>query len=122
MPHNARTTQRQTLRAPPRPHVLFTLASEVLAVSERLEDSRARARWAAWADTIFSQMDMEAKADVDAWHARLGAARGRCWLVIGGARGEVGVLASKGAEEARAGLNTGGFLLFYFSLSPIGSG
>ena len=107
MPHHAPTTQTQTRRAPPRPHVLFTIASEVLAVSERLEDSCARARWAAWADTILSQMDMEAKADVHAWQARLGAARGRCWLVIGCARGEVGV--SRGTEEARAGLNTGEF-------------
>jgi len=119
MPHNPPTTQTQTWRAPPRPHVLFTLASEVLAVSERLEDSAARARWAAWADTILSQMDTEAKADVDAWRARLGAARGRCWLVIGGARGEVGVLGNKGTEEARAGLNTG-VLLFSLSLGTTG--
>lgn len=106
MPHNTPATPTPTRRTPPRPHVLFTLASEVLAVSERLEDSAARARWAAWADTILSQMDMEAKADVDAWRARLGAARGRCWLVIGGVRGEVSVSGSKGTEEACAGLNT----------------
>ena len=114
MPRHSPTTQTQTQRMPPRPHVLYTLASEVLAVSERLEDSGARARWAAWADTILSQMDMEAKADVHVWQARLGAARGRCWLVIGCARGEVGV--SKGTDEARAGLNTGEF---FFSL-PLG--
>jgi len=64
-------------------------------------------------------MDTEAKADVDAWRARLGAARGRCWLVIGGARGEVGVLGNKGTEEARAGLNTG-VLLFSLSLGTTG--
>ena len=113
MPHSAPATPTPTRRAPPRPHVLFALASEVLAVSERLEDSAARARWAAWADTIFSQMDMEAKADVGAWQARLGAARGRCWLVIGGARGAT--------EEAHAGLNTGEFPFFFVS-APIGSG
>jgi len=117
MPHNTPTTPTQTRRTPPRPHVLFTLASEVLAVSERLEDSAARERWAAWADTILSQMDMEANADVDAWRARLGAARGRCWLVIGGARSEVGVSGSKWTEEACAGLNTG---VFIFSLRSVG--
>jgi hypothetical protein len=103
--------------APLRPHVLFTLASEVLAVAERLEDAGPRARWAAWADAVFLQMHIE--ADVDAWRAPLGAARGRCWLVMGSARademedalerGQVGVLGSKEAEEARAGLGTGEF-------------
>ena len=116
MPHDAPATpaqtQTQTRRAPPRPHVLFTLASEVLAIAERLEDSATRARWAAWADTIFSQMDMEAKADVDAWQARLGVARGRCWLVVGGARG--------GTEEARTGLNTGELPFSLSFFAPVG--
>jgi hypothetical protein len=63
--------------APQRLHVLFTLASEVLAVAERLEDAGLRARWATWADAVFLQMHME--VDVDAWCARLGAVCGRCW-------------------------------------------
>jgi len=79
-----------------------------------LQDAAARARWAAWADTLLLQMHME--ADVDVWRVRVGVVRGRCWLVIGGARvdemedalerGDMGVFASKEAEEARAGLNT----------------
>ena len=55
-------------------------------------------------------MDTEAKADVDVWWACLGSTCGQCWLVIGSARGEVGVLGSKGTEETRAGLNIGVFL------------
>ena len=92
-----------------RPHVLFTLASEVLAVAERLGDAEARRRWAKWADEVFLQ------ADVDAWHARVGVARGRCWLVIGSARGDEmekalergdgSALLSKEAEDARASLS-----------------
>src|SRR6266566_4906625 len=66
-----------------RPHILYTLSSEVLAVAERLDVAEARRRWAGWADAVFLQMHME--ADVDAWRARLGVARGRCWLVIGSA-------------------------------------
>ena len=119
MPHNPPTTQMQTWRTPPQPHVLFTLVSEVLTVSERLADLAAQVRWAVWADMILSQMDMEAKADIDAWRARLGAAHGRCWLIIGSACGDVSVLGNKGTEEARAGLNTGVFLFLFF-LRPIG--
>jgi hypothetical protein len=117
MPHSPTPTTRAAHAAPPRrrQQVLYTLATEVLVVAERLEDPAARARWAAWADALLLQMHME--ADVDAWRVRVGAVRGRCWLVIGGARademedalerGEVGVLARKEAVEARTGLNTG---------------
>lgn len=64
---------------------------------------------------MFLQMHME--ADVDAWRARVGVARGRCWLVVGSAhademedaleRGDATVLHSKEAEDARAGLSNG---------------
>ena len=103
-----------------RPHVLFTLASEVLAVAERLGDAEARRRWAKWADEVFLQMNME--ADVYAWRARVGVARGRCWLVIGSARGDEmenalergdgSALLSKEAEDARTSLSTGEPLFF----------
>ncbi|KAI0285639.1 hypothetical protein BC826DRAFT_1109210 [Russula brevipes] len=99
-------------RAPARPRALFTLASEVLGVAERLDTAVARRRWAQWADAVFLQMHME--ADVDAWRVRVGVARGRCWLAVGSARadeledalerGDVSVLLIKEAEEARAGL------------------
>jgi hypothetical protein len=116
MPHTPiHAHEASTTHATPRQQVLYTLATEVLAVTERLQDAAARARWAAWADALLLQMHME--ADVDVWRVRVGVVRGRCWLVIGGARademedalerGEMGVLASKEAEEARAGLGTG---------------
>ncbi|KAI0249667.1 hypothetical protein BJV78DRAFT_1129183 [Lactifluus subvellereus] len=95
-----------------RPHELFTLASEVLAVAERLDDAEARRRWATWADAVFHQMHIE--ADVDAWRARIAVARGRCWLAAGSARADemedalerddVRVLQSKEAEDSRAAL------------------
>lgn len=97
--------------------MLFSIASDVLGVAERLGDAEARRRWAKWADEVFLQMHME--ADVDAWRARVGVARGRCWLVVGSARvdemedklerGDGSVLLSKEAEDARAGLSTGEF-------------
>jgi hypothetical protein len=109
-------------RAPARPRALFTLASEVLGVAERLNGAEARRRWAQWADAVFLQMHME--ADVDAWRVRVGVARGRCWLAVGSARadeledalerGDVSVLLSKEAEEARAGLVMGELFLFFF--------
>jgi hypothetical protein len=60
---------------------------------------------------------MHMEADVDAWRARVGVARGRCWLVIGSAHademedalecGDASVLLSKEAEVARTGLSNG---------------
>jgi hypothetical protein len=125
MPHHATT----------RPHVLFVLAEEVLCVAERLEDAAARVRWGAWAESMFLQMQtQQTRASVNAnvnanasanWEAttdadidpRVGVAWGRCWVVVGCARaegmedalerGEAGMLASKEAEDARVGLNTG---------------
>lgn len=100
-----------------RPQELFTLASEVLAVAERLDDAEARRRWATWADAVFHQMHME--ADVDAWRARIAVARGRCWLAVGSARADemedalerddMRVLQSKEAEDSRAALVMGEF-------------
>jgi hypothetical protein len=113
-PHHG-TSSPTSSAAARRPHVLFTLASEVLAVAERLDDAEACRRWAGWADAVFLQMHME--ADVDAWRARIGVARGRCWLVVGSAHaddmedaldhGDSSVLLSKDAEDARVGLSTG---------------
>ncbi|KAH9951068.1 hypothetical protein B0H21DRAFT_705756 [Amylocystis lapponica] len=88
-----------------RPKELFTVASEVLGVAERLPAGPS-------AHSVFTQMRWE--ADMDAWRAPLMSARGRCWLVVGGARGEEieraldrgeqGVLTQPEAEEAREGL------------------
>ena len=98
-----------------RPKELFTIASEVLGVAERLPLAAHRQYWARWADGVFEQMKNE--ADMDAWRAPILGARGRCWLVMGGAPVEdmegalerggaaaAGVLHSAEAEEAREGL------------------
>jgi hypothetical protein len=111
-----------------RPRELFTIGSEVLAVAERLNDVEARRRWATWADAVFHQMHME--ADVDAWRARIGVARGRCWLVMGSVRademedalerGDVGVLQSKEADDARAALAMGKSKEIFFCIFDFG--
>lgn len=95
-----------------RPKELFTIASEVLGVAERLSSGTQRQYWASWADSVFNQMKNE--ADMDAWRGPILCARGRCWLVMGSApveemeasleRGNLEVLHSAEAEEAREGL------------------
>ncbi|KAJ6624873.1 hypothetical protein B0H10DRAFT_2162006 [Mycena sp. CBHHK59/15] len=110
--------------APPpfsRAKELFTIASEVLALAERLPAPLERQRWAQWADSVFNQMDLEGDTAHDAWRGPITRARGRCWLVVGTARVEEievaaeaqgwdtsedggGVYASEEAEEAREGL------------------
>jgi hypothetical protein len=93
---------------------LFTIASEVLLLSEKLDIPSERQRWASWADSVFNQMKME--ADMEAWRGSITRARGRCWLIVGSARaeeleaalehGELGVLQSEDAQDAREGLST----------------
>ncbi|KII86044.1 hypothetical protein PLICRDRAFT_44498 [Plicaturopsis crispa FD-325 SS-3] len=93
---------------------LFTIASEVLGVAERMENSEQRQYWANWADSVFNQIKME--ADLAAWRGPITRARGRCWLIVGTARvediesalsnGESAVLDSQEAQDARDGLTT----------------
>ncbi|KAJ7601001.1 hypothetical protein C8J56DRAFT_911830 [Mycena floridula] len=94
-----------------RPKELFTIASEVLLIAEKMEEPGERQYWAQWADSVFNQMKME--ADMDTWRGPITAARGRCWLIVGSAKVEAledamesddGVLASEDAQEARDGL------------------
>ncbi|OJT11077.1 hypothetical protein TRAPUB_12406 [Trametes pubescens] len=95
-----------------RPKELFTIASEVLGVAERLTSGTQRHYWASWADSVFNQMKNE--ADMDAWRGPILSARGRCWLVMGSApvedmeaaleAGRTEVLHSAEAEDAREGL------------------
>jgi hypothetical protein len=102
-----------------RPHVLFTLASEVLALMERLGDAEAW-RGAKWANEIFLQIHLE--ADVAAWRARIGIARGSCWLITGIAHadevenvlghGDGNVLLSEEAEDTRVSFSTGESVFF----------
>jgi hypothetical protein len=65
---------------------LYTIALEVFLLAEKLEVASERATWAAWADSVFSQMKME--ADMDAWRASIISARGRCHLIVGSALAE----------------------------------
>ncbi|KDQ61795.1 hypothetical protein JAAARDRAFT_31273 [Jaapia argillacea MUCL 33604] len=95
-----------------RPKELFTIASEVLGVAERLDVASERQYWSSWADSVFNQMKME--ADMDAWRGSITLARGRCWLIMGSSQveelevaldaGDTSVLNSELAEEAREGL------------------
>lgn len=106
-----------------RPKELFTIASEVLGVSERISSVAHREYWAIWADSVFNQMKME--ADIDVWRGAVTRARGRCWLVVGSARaeeleealdrGNMSVLNTRDAEDAREALTMGASLNY---LSP----
>ena len=126
--HSSSSAQSARVWGPPslpfafsRQSELFTLASEVLLVAERLDGVEERRKWAAWADALFHQMHME--ADVDTWRTRVAEARGRCSLAIGSARadeledalerGDKLVLNTKEAEEARAALVTGVLCLYF---------
>ncbi|KAJ7626329.1 hypothetical protein DFH06DRAFT_1007538 [Mycena polygramma] len=96
---------------------LFTIAREVLALAERLPDPIDRMRWAAWAEGVLQQIQVQTPV--------VARARGRCWLVVGTSRVEdieamaeargwgdssaeggedSSVLDSEEAEEAREGL------------------
>ncbi|KAF8075244.1 hypothetical protein FPV67DRAFT_1408478 [Lyophyllum atratum] len=91
---------------------LFTIASEVLLLAEKLPTPAQRQQWASWADSVFNQMKME--ADMDAWRGPINRARGRCWLIVGSAcideieaameSGDMDLTKSEEAEEAREGL------------------
>ncbi|KAK1219127.1 hypothetical protein PQX77_018168 [Marasmius sp. AFHP31] len=76
---------------------LYTLASEVLLVSEKLPQAGERRYWANWADSIFNQMQMEkggARASERGEEGkcesqyRVDYARGRCCLIVGSAIAE----------------------------------
>ncbi|KAF8895625.1 hypothetical protein BD779DRAFT_1500588 [Infundibulicybe gibba] len=91
---------------------LFTIGSDVLLLAEKLEHAGERAQWAAWADSVFNQMKME--ADTVAWRGPITRARGRAWLVVGSAhaealegaleRGEAQVLEGDEAVKGREAL------------------
>lgn len=115
LPQHGHTQHSRIPTLPPlfsRPKELFTIASDVLGVAERLTSPSNRAYWAKWADSVFNQMKME--ADIDVWRGPVTRARGRCWLIVGSARaeeleealerGDTGVLNSEDAEEAREGI------------------
>lgn len=114
---------------------LFTIASEVLLLAEKLELPSERKQWASFADSVFSQMKLEgvsyvlAKPEAEATSSAsagvtgnvedvdiLARARGRCWLIVGSAyaeglegaleRGELTVLETEDAEDARDALQS----------------
>ncbi|KAF8634642.1 hypothetical protein AX15_000787 [Amanita polypyramis BW_CC] len=92
---------------------LFTIASEVLFVAEKLDVPSERHYWANWADSVLGQVKVE--ADRNAWRSLIPRSRGRCRLIVGSAyideiedaleRGEMDILKSEEAEEAREDLS-----------------
>jgi len=92
---------------------LYTIASEVLTVAEKLETPSERHYWANWADSVLNQMKMESERD--AWRTPVLRSRGRCRLIAGSAfveaietaleRGETDVLRSEEATDAREDLS-----------------
>lgn len=93
---------------------LYTIGSEVLLLSEKLDAPSERCHWAKWADGIFGQMRMETNSPEETWKVPLTISRGRASLVMGSAmaeemeneleRGEMQVLDSEEAEDARDAL------------------
>lgn len=114
---------------------LYTIASEVLSVTERLTSNASRQFWASWVDATLNQMELE--ADSEKWSGAIAEAKGKCWLIIGQAMSDVlddpisddhyGALSTDEAEEAREGLTLGeiswfpdiilSFRIFYFGRS-----
>lgn len=91
-PTAAETSEEKSERSPLHPpetfsrvKELFTIASEVLNVAEKLEAASEREHWASYADTVFSQMKMEL-ADLTSWNLQISSGRGRCQLVLGTSR------------------------------------
>ncbi|KAK2467358.1 hypothetical protein APHAL10511_000593 [Amanita phalloides] len=92
---------------------LYTIASEVLLIAEKLDAPSERHYWATWADSVLNQMKVQ-EADGRAWRSRVLRTRGRCRLIVGSAyvedieaaleRGEMDVLDSEEAQEAREDL------------------
>jgi hypothetical protein len=126
--HQATCSPSTTSEHFSRPKELFTIASEVLGIAERLENGQHRKYWAAWADSVFSQMKME--ADKDVWRGPITRARGRCWLIIGSAGaepieaslevGDTQVLHSEAAEDTRHALTMGKLPSFSeFKIPPL---
>ncbi|OCH83942.1 hypothetical protein OBBRIDRAFT_799498 [Obba rivulosa] len=117
---------------------LFSIATSILGVAERLRLATQRAHWAQQADGVLAQMRMEgleagvrvhahafphthphthaahshspthsldgAWAEED-WRGAVAGARGRCWLVVGTARGESSETALEGGADPAVVLN-----------------
>ncbi|KAF6753402.1 hypothetical protein DFP72DRAFT_814161, partial [Ephemerocybe angulata] len=69
---------------------LYTIAVQVLLLAEKLGEPESRYKWARYADTVFGQMKLEENPGA-ATNPEILKARGRCALIIGGARVEEGV-------------------------------
>ncbi|KAF9018638.1 hypothetical protein BDZ89DRAFT_1094033 [Hymenopellis radicata] len=79
---------------------LYTIASEVMLLSEKLPRASERQFWASWADSVLNQMKME--ADMEAWRSIISRARGK---YRGSLEAEdYGVLNTEEADDAREDL------------------
>lgn len=99
-----------------RPSILYTIANDVLSVSEPMLKASEREHWANWVDGIFLQMEMELESVSREWDYSIAVGRGRCWLIVGASRSEAiedqleeddGVLLSETASDARTALSKG---------------
>jgi hypothetical protein len=102
---------------------LFTIASEVLLLADKLSLPSERQRWASWADSVFNQMKMELEGggssrvgvgggvklgSMEEWRRGIYRMRGQAMLIMGTARAEEYEEAleklSEGGEEAQKAL------------------
>jgi hypothetical protein len=71
-----------------RPRVLYTIATDILGIADRMQSASEREAWAKWADDIFLQMGLEEQTCEEDWSHPIAVGRGRCWLIIGSTRFE----------------------------------
>ena len=105
-----------------RPRVLYTIATDVLSIADRMQAPSERESWAKWADDIFLQMEMEEETNEN-WTHPISVGRGRCWLIIGSTRFEAienlierdgQALECDEAENARSALLKGRVIPLHF--------
>jgi hypothetical protein len=71
-----------------RPRVLYTIATDILSIADRMQSASEKEAWAKWADDIFLQMGLEEQTCEEDWSHPIAVGRGRCWLIIGSTRFE----------------------------------
>ncbi|KAK7039274.1 hypothetical protein VNI00_010179 [Paramarasmius palmivorus] len=107
MPHGSSASGSETSFS--RAKELYTIASEVLVVAEKLSLAEERRYWAAWADSVFDQMQMGLQLELSqgAWKGRINRARGECLLIVGSALAEeIEDDLEKGGEAAASALES----------------
>ncbi|KIY66949.1 hypothetical protein CYLTODRAFT_376918 [Cylindrobasidium torrendii FP15055 ss-10] len=70
-----------------RANELFNIASEVLALAQKMRSPTEQVFWALWADSVLNQMKMEG-ADGEHWRGTINRSRAECWLIAGSVHAE----------------------------------